>query len=292
MAIEVFSDLSERLKYNTPGFPLLARKNELRNYPRYTAACHWHPDLEFILVLDGSMEYFVNNRVVHMETGEGIFVNSKRLHYNFSRNNTDCTFLVVVVHPALIGDDTHTGKEYIKSKFGTDTEDYILLTSGIEWQNGVLMTISRIYDEMRGDLPNPLSVISQIASICACIGDNIKYSPSHNTEERSMVAIWSMTAFIQKSYDRKITLDDIAAAGSVCRSRCCQLFGKYAGQTPGAYLTRHRINKSCEMLKETNMPVVEVSMACGFQSPSYFTYIFQKEIGTTPREYRNRFNGD
>ena len=289
MAIEVFSDLSERLKYNIPGFPLLARKAELRNYPRYTAACHWHPDLEFILILDGSMEYFVNNRVVHMETGEGIFVNSKRLHYNFSDTNTNCTFIVIVVHPALIGDDTNAGKEYIKSKFGADTEDYILLKSGIDWQNGVLMAIGRIYDEMRGNSPNPLRVISQIASVCACIGEEIKQSASHNVEERSLVAIWSMTAFVQKNYDRKILLDDIAAAGSVCRSRCCRLFGEYAGQTPGAYLTRYRINKSCEMLKETNMPVIEVSMACGFQSPSYFTHIFQKENGITPREYRNRF---
>ena len=288
MAIEVFSDLSERLKYNTPGLPLLARKNELRNYPRYAAACHWHPDLEFILILDGAMEYFINNRIVHMETGEGIFVNSKRLHYNFSRNKTDCTFLVVVVHPALIGGDTHTGKEYIKSKFGTDTEDYVLLTSGIEWQNGVLMAISRIYHEMHGDSPNPLRVISQTASMCAGIGDRIKHTPSHITEERSLPAIWNMTAFIQRNYGRKILLDDIASAGSVCRSRCCRLFAKYAGQTPGDYLTRYRINKSCEMLKETNMPVVEVSMACGFQSPSYFTHTFQKEIGITPREYRNR----
>ena len=150
------------------------------------------------------------------------------------------------------------------------------------------MSISRIYDETQNESPNPLRMISQIALTCACIGDRINYSRSHNTEERSLMAIWNMTAFIQKNYDRKMKLDDIAAAGSVCRSKCCRLFDKYAGQTPGAYLTRYRINKSCEMLKETNMPVIEVSMACGFQNPSYFTHTFQKEIGMTPREYRNR----
>ena len=288
MAIEVFSDLSEKLKYNIPGFPLLARKNEMRNYPRYTAACHWHPDLEFILVLDGELDYFVNNRTSHMKTGEGIFVNSKRLHYSFSGNKTNCAFLVIVVHPTLIGDDTPTGSEYIKSKFGADTEDYILLTKGVEWQNEVLTAVGRIYDETRRDSPNPLRVISQTTSICACIGDNILHSVSHNTKDRSLPAIWGMTGFIQRNYGGKMTLDDIAAAGSVCRSGCCRLFQEYVGQTPGAYLTRYRINKSCEMLKETRVPVIEVSMACGFQSPSYFTHIFQKEIGMTPREYRNR----
>jgi len=56
MALEIFSDMSERLKYNLLGFPLYVRRGGLRNFARY-AACHWHPDLEFILVLDGAMGY-------------------------------------------------------------------------------------------------------------------------------------------------------------------------------------------------------------------------------------------
>ncbi len=57
------------------------------------------------------------------------------------------------------------------------------------------------------------------------------------------MAIWKMTGFIQDHYDLKITLSDIAAAGSICRSRCCELFSKYIGQTPNTYLVRYRIQK-------------------------------------------------
>ena len=105
--LEIFSDMSERLNYNFPGFPLYARRGELRNFVRYAAAGHWHPDLEFILVLDGAMDYFVNGRILHMDAGEGIFVNSKRLHYGYSKDSSDCSFLVVVVHPSLLGSETH-----------------------------------------------------------------------------------------------------------------------------------------------------------------------------------------
>jgi len=97
-----------------------------------------------------------------------------------------------------------------------------------------------------------------------------------------------MTGFIFQNYTEKITLDAIAAAGYVCRSKCCQLFSEYIGKTPNAYLTGYRIGKSCEMLKESNMTVVEVAMAYGFQSPSYFTHVFQKETGLTPKEYRKQ----
>ena len=67
--LEVFSDLSEKLHYNVPDFPLYARKGTLRQFNRYAAACHWHPDLEFISVLDGQMEYFVNGQIVHVDKG-------------------------------------------------------------------------------------------------------------------------------------------------------------------------------------------------------------------------------
>src|SRR4051794_27210047 len=133
-ALEVFSDLSERLNYNLPDFPLYVRKGMLRHFDRYAAACHWHPDLEFILVLDGSMEYFVNGKILHLASGDGVFVNSKRMHYGFSADNTDCTFIVVVVHPALLGEDTGAGKRYIAEKFGVNSADYILFGDQVAWQ--------------------------------------------------------------------------------------------------------------------------------------------------------------
>src|SRR5690242_5481341 len=101
-ALEVFSDLSERLNYNLPDFPLYVRKGRLGHFDRYAAACHWHTDLEFILVLDGAMEYYVNGQIVQLARDCGIFVNSKRLHYGFSSDKTDCTFIVVAVHPSLL----------------------------------------------------------------------------------------------------------------------------------------------------------------------------------------------
>jgi AraC-like DNA-binding protein len=288
MALEIFSDMSERLNYNLPGFPLYVRKGELRHFDRYAAACHWHPDIEFIFILDGNMDYFVNNQILHIGTGEGIFVNSKRLHYGFSKDNSDCTFICVVVHLSLLGEETHTGKEYIESKFGSASEDFILLTEKSGWHREALQTISRIYGEMYEGAQNPLRLISQTTSLCACIGDNIQPVTMRHTDEYTWLSVWNMTGYIQKNYNRKITLDDIAAAGFVCRSKCCKLFNEYIGQTPNAYLTRYRIQKSCEMLIETNMSVMEISMACGFQSPSYFTQIFQKENGLTPRDFRNQ----
>jgi AraC-like DNA-binding protein len=291
MALKVFSDMSERLNHNLPGFPIYARKGELRHFNRYAAACHWHPDLEFIFILDGEMDYFVNGQTLHMSKGEGIFVNSKRLHYGFSDNNSDCSFIVVVVHPSVLGDNTPLGKTFFELKFGFETEDYLLLTAKTQWQKDILSSIKLIFDDIDKSKDNPLRLLSLVTSLCACTADNIKSlqkERGNNSNANYWVAVRKMTGFIFQKYNEKITLDDIAAAGSVCRSKCCQLFNEYIGQSPNAYLTCYRIGKSCEMLKESNMTILEIAMSCGFQSPSYFTHIFQKEIKLTPKEYRKQ----
>ncbi|MEI2406049.1 hypothetical protein [Niallia taxi] len=51
--LELFSDLSEKPNYKLPNSPLYVRKEKLCEFEKYTAANHWHPDLEFILVLEG-----------------------------------------------------------------------------------------------------------------------------------------------------------------------------------------------------------------------------------------------
>jgi len=292
-ALEVFSDMSERVNYNLPGFPLFARRYELRQFNRYTAACHWHPDLEFILILEGIMDYFVNGQTCQIGKDDGIFVNSKRLHYGFSGDNSDCSFIAVVINPAVLGENTPMGKSFFDLKFGFDTNDYILLKPEVQWQKKILTFIKRIHDEINKGVDNPLNLLSLAASLCACAADNIQpilERQENKQNAHTLMAVRKMTGFVFQNYGNKITIDDIAAAGAVCRSKCCKLFGEYVGQSPNAYLAGYRIRKSCEMLKESNMSITEIAMTCGFQSPSYFTTVFQKETGLTPMKYRDQSN--
>ncbi|MFD0619139.1 AraC family transcriptional regulator [Paenibacillus sp. GCM10027629] len=286
--LEVFSDLSERLNYNLPNFQLYVRKGTLHQFDKYAAACHWHPDLEFILVLQGSIDFFVNGKTVHLDQGNGIFVNSKRLHYGFSADMTDCTYIVVAIHPSLLGKDSWVGMEYWEEKFGSNSVDYVLLTDEIHWQREVLLSLIQIYDEMHSHTRNPLRLLSQAMSLCACMGDHLTSNSGHLVVDPSWTVVWKMTGFIHRHYENKITLDEIASAGSVCRSQCCELFSSYIGQTPNSYLTRYRIQKSCEMLQDTDRTISEIAISCGFQSASYFSYVFRNEMGMVPKSYRKQ----
>ena len=62
--LELISDLSETLSYNQADFPLYANKIKLEHFDRFTAACHCHLDIEFVLMLEGNMDYYINGNIV------------------------------------------------------------------------------------------------------------------------------------------------------------------------------------------------------------------------------------
>ena len=149
--------------------------------------------------------------------------------------------MVVAIHPSLLGENTHLSKIFLEEKFGAGTEDFILLTPQIPWKKEVIALLHQLFNEINKNIDNPLRLLAQANSICSYIGVHIQKISNHLNEDASWLAIWKMTGFIQDHYDLKITLDDIAAARSICRSRCCELFNKYIGQTPNTYLVRYRI---------------------------------------------------
>lgn len=288
LALDVYSDLSEKLNYNLPDFPLYVRRGTLVQFDQYSAACHWHRDLEFIYMLDGAMDYFVNGQTVHIEKGDGIFINSKRLHYGFSTEKNDCSYIVVAVHPALLGNNTYIGKSYLEEKFGSSTNDFVMLTRKDSWEQGALSSLNQIYDEMYSSTRNPLRLLAQVMSLCADVGDHIQQVPEHLTDDQSWMIVRKMTGFVHQNYDSKISLKEIASAGAVCRSKCCELFSMYLGQTPNTYLMQFRIRKSSEMLRDTNRSICEIAISCGFQSASYFSYVFRKITNKAPQDYRRK----
>ena len=60
---------SEVVRYDCPGIPLYIRTAQLSSYPERRALCHWHDDLEWVHILEGSMNYYINGHRITLKTG-------------------------------------------------------------------------------------------------------------------------------------------------------------------------------------------------------------------------------
>ena len=98
-------------------------------------------------------------------------------------------------------------------------------------------------------------------------------------------------AFIQENYSRDISLDDVSREVNVSPYYFSKLFKEEAGENFIEYLTRMRIEKAKRLLADAQASIKEISVQIGYGDPNYFSRIFKKQTGMTPREYRDSLPG-
>lgn len=93
---------------------------------------------------------------------------------------------------------------------------------------------------------------------------------------------------ISANYQKDISVKSVADGLFISESYLSRLFKNTVGQTFGDYLTYYRIKKACELLKKPNGKIYEVANLIGYKDQRYFSMIFKKLVGVTPKEFRER----
>lgn len=86
----------------------------------------------------------------------------------------------------------------------------------------------------------------------------------------------------------EISLNTVAISVGMSPSYFSSIFSKEAGKTFVEYLTEVRIGKAKEFLMCSSMKTSEIGYEVGYKDPHYFSYIFKKVQGCSPKEYRAR----
>lgn len=284
--IDLKDDLSEKMVYDYPDCPAYTIHELLSHYPNYSAVSHWHDDIEFLFIQSGQMQYNVNGEILTLEQGQGIFVNSRQMHYGFSREHKECEFTCILIHPMLLCTSPAYEKNFVLPLIQNNEVPFFIFDPNISWQALILEQMAEIY-EHRKDNTAPLQILSSFSLIWALLVENLPASSrSDKNMNNDLSAIRNMTGFIQQNYASKISLSDIAAAGSVGISKCCKLFSRYFSQSPNLYLNQYRLDKSALLLRETDMTITEIALSTGFSGASYYAETFRKWAGMSPGEFR------
>lgn len=278
-------DRAENVQYDYADYPIYIRRGLLSYYPNYAAPMHWHDDIELIAVLSGEMQYNVNGEIVTLKENEGIVVNSRQLHFGFSKKHGECDFICVLLHPLMLCGSLAYERDFVLPILHNRNTAFVKLSREVTWQREILSEIESIYS-VKDEKSAPMKVQTSFLKIWTRLYEEIAPEEQAETKNSDLFILKNMVGFIQQSYTVKISLADIAAAGAVGQSKCCKLFSKYIGQTPNMYLTQYRLDKSTKLLKGTDMTVTEIAHAVGFGSGSYYAEAFRKWSGKSPSEYK------
>ena len=95
----------------------------------------------------------------------------------------------------------------------------------------------------------------------------------------------NVIAYIQNHLDEELSLNQLAMNFDKNASFLSNTFSKDTGVTLTKFIHQTRIQEAIRLFNTTDMPVSEVSLAVGYQDFSYFSKMFSKIVGTSPREY-------
>ena len=94
------------------------------------------------------------------------------------------------------------------------------------------------------------------------------------------------TAYIQTHLEHALPLAALAAEAQTSAAHFARLFKQATGQTPHRFVISCRIDRAKQLLTETTLSLSEVGLQVGCTDQSYFTALFRKQVGVTPKAYR------
>jgi len=161
-------------------------------------------------------------------------------------------------------------------------------------QNGVLYAQSgqiqsplaehlghRLYSEFRAfDDLSPLVIEGILSELLAAA------ERQRRAAKRQPDWLKDVYQFLQDRFADDLSLAEIAASAGVHPVYLCRGFKKRQGVTVGAYIRQLRIQRACELLHNSQMPLAEIALQCGFADQSHFSAVFKRSTGTTPSAFR------
>lgn len=241
---------------------------------------HTHQFTELFYVLHGEGVFYIENEKVPVKTDDLIIINPNVEHTEKTFPNNPMEYIVFGVEGLAFSFTEHDqayGRGYSFYSYGSDKNQFINFAQlmmhefqdkkpGFEKVCHGLLEVLLVYISRK----QKLSVISE---------------SSFQLSKECAIA----KRYIDTNYAQDITLDSLADLTHINKFYLAHSFTECIGQSPISYLTERRLAACKELLSSSNLSVTQIATSAGFSSQSYFSQIFNKKVGMSPRQYRKLY---
>jgi two-component system response regulator YesN len=134
-----------------------------------------------------------------------------------------------------------------------------------------------------------ISTIEQLKEkTCTILGKALSFRDSQTSGQHTKVIRQAKEYIDQHYMEPDLSLYEIASQVNLSSSHFSMVFSQETCQTFKEYLTTTRINKAKELLRTSSLSSNDISYQVGFNDPHYFSYVFKKNTGFSPTEFRSQ----
>jgi two-component system response regulator YesN len=164
----------------------------------------------------------------------------------------------------------------------------------------IVLAAAKFVSELEGDIEQIVPALNSIESVLTNIKtieqlreqtqqilfNVLEFRDSQNITQHCRL-IQQAKEYIDQHYmDAELSLEEVAAQVNLSASHFSVVFSQETCQTYTEYLTRLRIKKAKELLRMTNLRSTDICFQVGYSDPHYFSHVFGKHTGFSPKKFR------
>lgn len=241
---------------------------------------NWHPEYELTILLKGKVTLCMDGNIHKIRENDVYLVNSNRGHAVVSEEK-ESTALVFHFSPEYFTqtEPSHTKLEFacISNQTNRDEQRFVALR-----QYAAQMMLAALFDTpssrfiLRGAFNMLLGTLLS--------GFPVKQSPMIESprDRKNMKTIQTVTDWLEKNFDKKVTLGAAAKVARYNRTYFSSFFRRNVGISFYDYLTRIRFRHAMYQFNNTNHSLTDIAADCGFPDLKTFSSYYKKTFHEPP----------
>ena len=251
---------------------------------------HWHPELEIITVDAGRVSLTIADHIYEGTRGDVFFVAGEELHEirAAGRENQFRSFVFAADFLQFARTD-QTETELLAPLAEGRLRFATYLRAGAPGQREVRTLLAQIVQACQTPrLGSQLAVkaaLLGIVAVCARSGliEGRQMRPNADYKARQLKGI---VGYLGEHFAEPLTLSAVAAQFGLSPQYFSTFFRENFGRTFTQHVNSLRIEQAARLLRETDLPVMEIAFNVGFDNFSYFIKRFREVYGVSPSHYR------
>lgn len=244
---------------------------------------HQHPFTEIFFITHGKGFFQIDDQLVRVTESDLIVINPNCSHTEKSMSSDDpleyivfgVNNLAIASLPNILNNDDILFNGYRVINFNNKRNDLLY------YLNALLKELDDKKVNYELACKNLLTLF--LISVVRNTTSNIFVS---ETPEKVNVECMKIKNYIDSHYSENITLDFLSNLTYINKFHLVHLFTKEMGISPINYLINKRIDESKKLLSTTNYSIRDISSIVGFSNSSYFSQMFKKIAGISPKTFR------
>lgn len=247
----------------------------------YYCEPHWHSAPELICILSGEFSVTVGHATSQATAGSMLYINPDEIH-SLEAHAPNSQLLTIQFSPNLF-DETHPAPQIDYTSWavsGKHSENQQIRSSVITLLEHLVCAEPSF---------NRIALVYQLLGTLAVAGESQAEGQHVFIRKKDQQLVKYGIEFINQHFDDELNLATIAENAGVSYHHFSRIFKKISGFNFKEYLTMIRINKAKLLLKDTHIPITDISYSCGFSGHKQLIFAFNKYCRMTPTEFRKRY---